>query len=66
MSFNAKLRDLFYGRGNTSRLNSPLRKITPGVTGTTWRGTGFDDPPPEPVELDEENLPWELKEDSPG
>jgi hypothetical protein len=62
MSLNAWLRNLVYGDG--PRVNNPLKHLPAAFTGTTWHGTGFDEPPPEPVELDEASLPWELREES--
>lgn len=60
MTFNEKLRQAVYGDARTSRTN-PLLNMPAGVTGMTWQGTGFEQPPEEPVELDEKALPWELQ-----
>jgi hypothetical protein len=60
MSFNSKLRRVVYGPNGGGA--NPIIGLPAGVTGTTWRGTGFEQGPPEPVELDEAALPWELRE----
>lgn len=64
MTFNEKLRQAVYGDARASRTN-PLLNMPAGVTGMTWQGTGFEQPPEEPVELDEKALPWELQSEEP-
>jgi hypothetical protein len=49
---------------NVRRAMSALRNSRPMGYGLIGPEPGpFDDPPAEPVELDPETLPWELRED---
>ena len=61
MSLNSKLRKAVYGDTRVAR--NPLLAMPAGVVGTTWRGTGFEQAPQEPVDLDPAALPWELQEE---
>lgn len=61
MSFNSRLRKVVYGPSGGGA--NPILGLPAGVTGTTWKGTGFEQAPAEPVELDESALPWELQEE---
>jgi hypothetical protein len=66
-SFNQRLRDRFYGRrpaGETDAEHDSAASARPkanqmGFFGRVQRPGGFDAPPEEPVELDDD-LPWEL------
>jgi hypothetical protein len=55
MSFFSRLRELV-GSGAGSRRGIAGFRPTPGP---------FDIPPPDDVELDESELPWELRDDQP-
>lgn len=67
-SFNQRLRDRYFGTsrpGTDAAAEAEAESSLPksnqmGFFGRVQRPGGFDRPPEEPVELDDDDLPWEL------
>ncbi|WP_291054883.1 hypothetical protein [Herbiconiux sp.] len=67
-TFNQRLRDRYFGRtrpGTDAAAEAESESSLPksnqmGFFGRVQRPGGFDRPPEEPVELDDDDLPWEL------
>ncbi|WP_440710217.1 hypothetical protein [Herbiconiux sp. YIM B11900] len=67
-TFNQRLRDRYFGRprsGTDATAEAEGESSLPksnqmGFFGRVQRPGGFDRPPEEPVELDDDDLPWEL------
>ncbi len=53
------------GEATTSAVSGANRPGMPGLHAFHEPGP-FDEPPAEPVELDEDALPWELRDGDPG
>ena len=57
---------LFYGGRRPANASDAFRNVGQlEWTGTRAAPLPFGEPPPEPVELDQRELPWELREEAP-
>ena len=61
-----RIRRLFYGARNPGNASDALRNVCQlEWTGTLAAPLAFEEPPTEPIELDQRQVPWELREDPP-
>jgi hypothetical protein len=63
-SLMAHIRRLVYGRRDPSIASEAFRNIGQlELTGNLAQPLPFHDAPEQPIDLDQEHLPWELRED---